>query len=153
MLKQIPQNLLQRNQGDENMSTPDPIDVHVGSRVRMRRTLLGKSQTNIGETLGLTFQQIQKYERGANRISSSKLYKLSNLLDVPVAYFFDDMPDQLERDATSFKGEKPESFDQDRLSTSETLELVRNYYKIENPKVRKRIFEFIKGIAQVGKQS
>ena len=144
---------VERNQGDENMSTPDPIDVHVGSRVRMRRTLLGKSQTNIGEALGLTFQQIQKYERGANRISSSKLYKLSNLLDVPVVYFFEEVPDHLKRDAPSFKGEKPEPFDQDRLSTSETLEFVRNYYKIENPKVRKRIFEFIKSVAQVGKQS
>lgn len=152
MFKQIPQNLSQRNQGDENMSAPDPIDVYVGSRVRMRRTLLGKSQANIGEALGLTFQQIQKYERGANRISSSKLYKLSNLLKVPVVYFFEELPDHLKRDAPSFKGEKPEPFDQDRLSTDETLELVRSYYKIKNPKVRKRIFEFIKGIGQVGKQ-
>jgi len=137
----------------KNMSEPDPIDVYVGSRVRMRRTLLGKSQTNIGEALGLTFQQIQKYERGANRISSSKLYKLSKLLKIPVVYFFEEIPDQLKRDMPTFKGEKPEPFDQNQLSTDETLELVRNYYKIENTKARKKIFEFIKGIAQVRKQS
>jgi len=133
------------------MSEPDPIDVHVGSRVRKRRTFLGKSQTNIGEALGLTFQQIQKYERGANRISSSRLFKLSKLLTVPVVYFFEEMPNQLKEDARNFKGEKPEPFDQDRLATDETLGLVRNYYKIKNPKVRKRIFEFIKSVAQVGK--
>jgi len=133
------------------MSEPDPIDVHVGSRVRKRRTFLGKSQTNIGEALGLSFQQIQKYERGANRIGSSRLLKLSKLLKVPVVYFFEEMPDQLRRDAPSFRGEKPEPFDQDRLATDETVGLVRNYYKIKNPKVRKRIFEFIKGVAQVGK--
>jgi len=133
------------------MSEPDPIDVHVGKRVRKRRTFLGKSQTNIGEALGLTFQQIQKYERGANRIGSSRLLKLSKLLKVPVVYFFEEMPDQLRRDALSFKGEKPEPFDQNQLSTDETLELVRSYYKIKNPKVRKRIFEFIKSVAQVGK--
>ncbi len=74
-----------QNQGTIKMSTPDPIDVHVGSRVRMRRTLLGMSQEKLGNALGLTFQQIQKYERGANRIASSRLYKLSHILDVPVA--------------------------------------------------------------------
>lgn len=151
IIKQIPQKLRQRNQEEESMSKPDPIDLHVGSRVKMRRTHLGMSQGKIGNSLGLTFQQIQKYERGANRIGSSRLFKLSNLLDVPVAYFFNDMPDQLERHARSFSDGNPETFDQDRLAQNETLELVRNYYKIENTKVRKRIFEFIKGIAQVGK--
>ncbi len=133
------------------MFTPDPIDVYVGSRVRMRRTLLGMSQEKIGNALGLTFQQIQKYERGANRISSSKLFKMSGLLDVPVSYFFEDMPDQPEKHARSFKGEKPEPFEQDRLAVRESLELVRSYYSIENPKARKRIFELIKSLAQTGK--
>lgn len=133
------------------MSKPDPIDVHVGSRVRLRRTFLGLSQSQIGKALGLTFQQIQKYERGANRIGSSRLFKLSKFLDVPVTYFFDDMPDQLERHARSFSDGNPEMFDQDLISSKETLGLVRNYYKIRNTKLRKKIFELIKGIAQVGK--
>ena len=71
---------------------PNPIDVHVGSRIRLRRTLLGMSQERLAEAIGLTFQQVQKYERGANRIGSSRLYQLSQVLDVPVSYFFDDMP-------------------------------------------------------------
>ena len=133
------------------MSEPNPIDVHVGSRVRIRRTLLGLTQGQIGEALGLTFQQIQKYERGANRIGSSRLFKLSNLLDVPVTYFFDDMPDQLERHARSRSDETAEMFDQNLISSKETLDLVRNYYKIRNPNLRKRIFELIKGIAQARK--
>src|ERR1700759_4487854 len=71
---------------------PNPIDVHVGSRVRLRRTLLGLSQERLAEAIGLTFQQVQKYERGANRVGSSRLFDLSRVLDVPIAYFFDDMP-------------------------------------------------------------
>ncbi len=71
---------------------PHPVDVHVGARVRMRRTLLGMSQTTLGEAIGLTFQQVQKYERGPNRIGASRLFELSWALDVPVEYFFDEMP-------------------------------------------------------------
>ena len=71
---------------------PNPVDVHVGARLRVRRTLLGMSQTMLGEAIGLTFQQVQKYESGANRISASRLFDLSRLLDVPIQYFFDDMP-------------------------------------------------------------
>src|ERR1700759_1086976 len=70
---------------------PNPVDVHVGSRVRLRRTLLGMSQEKLGEAIGLTFQQVQKYERGANRIGASRLFDLSRVLDVPVSFFFDDM--------------------------------------------------------------
>src|ERR1041384_5108638 len=72
---------------------PNPIDVHVGTRVRLRRTLLGMSQEKLGEAIGLTFQQVQKYERGANRIGASRLYDLSRVLDVPVSYFFEELPD------------------------------------------------------------
>ena len=71
---------------------PNPIDVHVGSRIRLRRTLLGMSQERLAEAIGLTFQQVQKYERGANRVGSSRLYDLARVLDVPIAYFFDEMP-------------------------------------------------------------
>lgn len=132
------------------MSTPDPIDVHVGSRVRMRRTLLGMSQEKLGNALGLTFQQIQKYERGANRIGSSRLYKLSGILDVPVNYFFDDMVDTSGRRSKGFEG-GPKHFEADQLSKRETLELVRAYYRITDPNIRKRTFELVKTIAQAGK--
>ena len=72
---------------------PNPVDVHVGSRMRLRRTMLGLSQEKLGEAIGLTFQQVQKYERGANRIGASRLFDLARVLDVPVSFFFDDMPD------------------------------------------------------------
>ena len=142
----VPQKLPQRNKEEENMFNPDPIDVHVGSRLKMRRRLLSISQGEIGNNLGLTFQQIQKYEKGANRIGSGRLLKLSKILNVPVEYFFEEMPDHAEQHARNFSFENPETFDQERLVRSETLELILNYYKIKNPKVRKRIFEFIKGI-------
>src|ERR1700761_1105774 len=82
-------------------SRPSPIDVHVGSRIRLRRTLLGMSQERLGDSLGLTFQQVQKYERGVNRVGASRLFDLSRVLDVPISFFFDDMPDSL---SSSFGG-------------------------------------------------
>lgn len=130
---------------------PNPVDIHVGSRVRLRRTLLGLSQEKLGEAVGLTFQQIQKYERGANRIGSSRLYALSRILDVPVSFFFEDMPAEI-----SGKGGKPvpgvfaqtqQEFSADPLAKRETLELVRAYYKIREPSVRKRLFELAKSLA------
>ena len=90
-----------RSLGSERESRPSPIDVHVGSRIRLRRTLLGMSQERLGESLGLTFQQVQKYERGVNRVGASRLFDLSRVLDVPISFFFDDMPDSL---AANFGG-------------------------------------------------
>ena len=131
---------------------PHPIDVHVGSRVRLRRTLLGKSQEKLGEGLGLTFQQVQKYERGVNRIGSSRLFHLSQILDVPVSFFFDEMP-ALGLDAMSgLSKTKTTDFEPDPLIKRETLELVRAYYKISDPKTRKCLFEMTKAIAKMGKR-
>lgn len=127
-------------------ANPDPIDIHVGSRVRLRRTLLGMSQEKLGDALGLTFQQVQKYERGANRIGSSRLFKLSQILDVPVSFFFDDMPEEVEKRNRGLAEAPAEPFEADQLSKRETLELVRAYYRITDPKVRKRIFELVKAI-------
>jgi len=130
---------------------PNPIDVHVGSRVRLRRTLLGMSQEKLGEAIGLTFQQVQKYERGANRIGSSRLFDLSRVLDVPISYFFEDMqPGVAERSPSRLKGlaeTKLEPFEPDPLAKRETLELVRAYYRIVDPAVRKRLFELTKSLA------
>ena len=130
---------------------PNPIDVHVGGRVRLRRTLLGMSQEKLGEAIGLTFQQVQKYERGANRIGASRLFDLSRVLDVPVSFFFDDMAEgvseQSPRMMAAGVGEEPAAFEADPMTKRETLELVRAYYRIGDPGVRKRVFELAKALA------
>ena len=125
---------------------PDPVDVHVGGRVRLRRTLLGMSQEKLGAALGLTFQQIQKYERGTNRIGSSRLHQLSRVLDVPVSFFFDDMPGAGAGGRPGFGEDGQASFDQEQLSKRETLELVRAYYRITDPTVRTRLFDLVKAL-------
>lgn len=99
---------------------PNPIDVHVGSRVRLRRTLLGMSQEKLGDAIGLTFQQVQKYERGANRIGSSRLLNLSKILDIPVSFFFNDMPIEIAESApggnSKFSGAAADSCASDPLA-------------------------------------
>ncbi|MDA8230822.1 MAG: helix-turn-helix domain-containing protein [Magnetospirillum sp.] len=130
---------------------PNPIDIHVGGRVRLRRTLLGMSQERLGEALGLTFQQVQKYERGANRIGASRLYDLSRVLDVPVSFFFDDMSDDTKRQTPSLLlgglEESVREYEHDPLTKRETLELVRAYYRIVDPHIRKRVYELAKTLA------
>ena len=117
---------------------PHPIDVHVGSRVRVRRTLLGLNQPQFGEKLGLTFQQIQKYERGFTRISASRLYQISHILGVPVSLFFDDLDE----------GAGARSPD-DILLKRQTLELVRAYYRIGNPAVREGLRKLTEAMANL----
>ncbi len=130
---------------------PNPIDIHVGSRVRLRRTLLGMSQEKLGEAVNLTFQQIQKYERGANRIGASRMFELSRVLDVPVSFFYDDMaddiktPEGMRKRALQDVGQN--AYEPDPLARRETLELVRAYYKIVDPKIRKRLFELTKTLS------
>jgi len=129
---------------------PNPVDIHVGSRVRLRRTLLGLSQEKLGEAVGLTFQQIQKYERGANRIGASRLFEFSRILDVPVSFFFDDMPERLRAEPASGLHDVPQGpLEPDPLTRRETLELVRAYYRISDPHVRKRLFELAKSLGTV----
>jgi transcriptional regulator with XRE-family HTH domain len=128
---------------------PNPIDVHVGARVRLRRTLLGMSQEKLGEAIGLTFQQVQKYERGANRIGSSRLFDLSRVLDVPIEYFFGDMPAAVAACSPAQGGgmsEEAANYELDPMAKRETLELVRAYYKISDPQIRKRLFEMTKAL-------
>ena len=139
--------------GAEKEGRPSPIDVHVGSRIRLRRTLLGMSQERLGEALGLTFQQVQKYERGVNRVGASRLFDLSRVLDVPISFFFDDMPENLASTygsptgrRTSGFSEAQDGFTDDALNRRETLELVRAYYRITDPAVRKRVFDLIKSM-------
>lgn len=130
---------------------PNPVDIHVGSRVRLRRTLLGLSQEKLGEAVGLTFQQIQKYERGANRIGASRLFEFSRILDVPVSFFFDDMTERAKvgegrQDAQGLADQPQAPLEPDPLTRRETLELVRAYYRIGDPQVRKRLFELTKSL-------
>jgi transcriptional regulator with XRE-family HTH domain len=141
-------------------SKPNPIDVHVGKRLRLRRTLLGMSQERLGELLGLTFQQVQKYERGVNRIGSSRLFELGQILDVPISFFFDDLPETVTGAGGAVSGyaiaglaEERAAFDHEDdalpLDKRETLELVRAYYRIGDPAVRKRLFELAKALANL----
>jgi transcriptional regulator with XRE-family HTH domain len=133
---------------------PSPIDVHVGSRVRLRRTLLGMSQERLGQAIGLTFQQVQKYERGANRIGASRLYDLSRVLDVPVSFFFDDINPtvvlQVAEGASGMNEAAPARYEPDPMMRRETLELVRAYYRVTDPATRRRLFELVKAIANAG---
>jgi transcriptional regulator with XRE-family HTH domain len=131
-----------------------PVDVHVGTRMRQRRSLLGMSQTALGNAVALTFQQIQKYERGSNRMGSSRLFEFAKVLDVPISYFFEEMPSNVlagrpmsGRGKKGF-GEAPTPFEKEKdpLIKRETLQLVRAYYKIRELRVRKRIFEMVKAV-------
>lgn len=112
---------------------PDPIDVYVGHRVRARRKMLGLSQTQLGDELGVTFQQVQKYERGTNRIGSSRLFRMSTSLDVPVAYFFEGAETKLPGYA-----EAKDSIE-GVFEREETQELVSAYYRISDPRIRKKV--------------
>jgi transcriptional regulator with XRE-family HTH domain len=131
---------------------PNPIDVHVGNRIRLRRTLLGMSQTVLAEAIGLTFQQVQKYERGTNRVSSSRLVDMANALDVDISYFFQEMPPDVEKQtpAMLMNVKKLPTLDQgkDPMARRETLELVRAYYRIPDPAVRRRLAELTKAVAK-----
>ncbi len=133
---------------------PSPVDVHVGARVRLRRTLFGMTQTDLGDALGLTFQQVQKYERGANRIGAGRLYDLARVLDVPVNFFFEDMPPEVAAisPATKRRGKakKLTGYEPDLMVKRETLELVRAYYKIEDADVRKGVYQLTKAMGAAG---
>lgn len=124
---------------------PNPIDLHVGARIRMRRKILGVSQERLAEDLGLTFQQVQKYERGANRVSASKLYEIARSLQSSVAYFFDGLADPTDADGMAETG--AEQFVHDFLMTPEGLEMASLFPKISRPKVRRRILDLVRSMA------
>lgn len=130
----------------------NPVDIHVGQRLRLRRTLLGMSQEKLGDAVGLTFQQIQKYERGANRIGASRLYMFSRILDVPVSYFFEDMPEEIRTHegqlAIGLSDQPQEPIERDPMARRETLELVRAYYAVGDPRVRRRIVDLVRSLGQ-----
>ena len=131
----------------ENKKKPNPIDIHVGSRIRLRRTMLGMSQEKLGESLGITFQQIQKYEKGTNRDGPSRLQNISSILNAPVSFFFEDAPGENRASPAGMEEASSSNFVVDFLSSSEGLQLNRAFVKISDPKVRRRIVDLVKALA------
>lgn len=129
-----------------SVKTPNPIDKYVGSRIRMRRIMLSMSQEKLGEALGLTFQQIQKYEKGTNRVGASRLQQISEILQVPISFLFEGGPGAVPADGM---GEAPSpAYVSDFLATSEGLALTRAFTKIKDPKLRRSIVDLVEQIAR-----
>jgi transcriptional regulator with XRE-family HTH domain len=126
---------------------PNPIDKHVGSRVRMRRMMLSMSQEKLGDALGLTFQQVQKYEKGTNRIGASRLQQISHILQVPVAFFFEGAPSTGAHVADGMREAPSPAYVSDFLATSEGLSLTKAFMRIKEPKLRRRIVDLVEEIA------
>ena len=128
--------------------SPNPVDIHVGGRVRLRRMLVGLSQEKLGVSMGLTFQQIQKYEKGVNRIGASRLFRLSEVLDVPVQFFFDGMPKIGGSIASGMAEPKQEAFLYEFLNTRDGLELNRAFVKVTDASVRKSVIELVRSLGR-----
>ena len=131
------------------MSSPHPVDVYVGRRLRLKRTILGLSQESVGKQIGVTFQQIQKYERGINRMGASRLYDFAKALGVQISYFFEGYGDYVIEDDAGLAMNEPEAakFEHEKINNRETLEVMRAYYRIKNPALRKRVVDLIKAMA------
>jgi transcriptional regulator with XRE-family HTH domain len=139
---------------------PDPVDVHVGARLRQRRNLAGWSQEQLGKALGLTFQQIQKYERGINRMGASRLYQMAQILKVPVSYFFEELAAGFKKPLLPGFGESGQDIlddipdgDGDVMTRRETLDLVRTYYLISDPKQRRKVYELMRTLAESAEEA
>ena len=127
--------------------TPNPIDVFVGSRVRLRRLMVGMSQEALADRLGVTFQQVQKYEKGTNRVGASRLQNISSILNVPVSFFFEDAPGEQADSQTGLAEASSSNYVVDFLSSSEGLQLNRAFVKIGDPKVRRKLVDLVKALA------
>ncbi len=136
---------------------PDHIDKHVGQRLRSRRTLMGLSQEKLAESIGVTFQQVQKYERGTNRVSASRLYSFSKILNVSIDYFYDGM-EELKKPITGMSDNEQEGFDvsqikgkkipENIMNRKETIDLTKAYYSVEDEQRRKEILKLVKSMAK-----
>ncbi|MEM1040274.1 MAG: helix-turn-helix domain-containing protein [Pseudomonadota bacterium] len=126
---------------------PNPIDVHVGSRVKLRRTMQGMSQEKLGDALGITFQQIQKYEKGTNRIGASRMQQIAAALKVPVAFFFEDAPSGIGQTVPGLAEASDTTYVVDFLSTTEGIQLNRAFVRITNTAVRRRIIDMVRTLA------
>ena len=130
--------------------SPNPVDHHVGARVRMRRMLLGVSQDKLGEALGLTFQQVQKYEKGANRIGASRLYDIAKILDVPIQYFFEDFAGDSEAEGFAEEAGAYAAHDETTrfMASAEGVELCRAFSSVRDPSVRRRVIDLVKALGE-----
>ncbi len=126
---------------------PNPIDVHVGTRIRLRRNMIGMSQEKLGDRLGITFQQIQKYEKGTNRVGASRLQSIASHLEVPVSFFFDDAPGLDAAKSGGLSEEASTNYVVDFVSSLEGLQLNRAFVKISDPKVRRKIIDLVRALA------
>ena len=138
------------NAADRGTRRPNPIDIHVGSRVRLRRMILSMSQEKLAEKLGLTFQQVQKYEKGINRIGASRLYDLSRVLGVAVQFFFDDAPvaNATNHATAGFAEQSGDNYIVDFLNTRDGMELNRAFLRITDAKVRRSIVDLVRSLAK-----
>ncbi len=143
-----PEKAARKKAATKKKGGPDPIDIHVGGRVRLRRMILGMSQEALGQALGLTFQQVQKYEKGVNRVGASRLFQLSKLLDVPVQYFYDDYDVLAGRPSYSFA--EPDMGDEFMkfVNSPEGVQLCKYFSAIEDMHVKKRVLDLVKTIAE-----
>ncbi|MFZ4805863.1 MAG: helix-turn-helix domain-containing protein [Hyphomicrobiaceae bacterium] len=135
---------------ERNARRPNPMDIHVGTRVRLRRILLGMSQEKLGERLGLTFQQIQKYEKGVNRIGASRLFDMSRVLGVPVQFFYDEAPlpvSVMDSHPSGFSERPNDGYLAEFLNSREGIELNRAFVRIADPKLRRSIIELVRAMA------
>jgi len=131
----------------EQKKKPDPVDVHVGNRVKLSRVMKGWTQEKLGENIGVTFQQVQKYEKGANRLSASKLQQISDLLNIPVAFFFEDAPFDSKSENKGLAETTSNDYVTDFLSSAEGLKLNRAFIQIKDPKIREKVLELVQAMA------
>ena len=130
----------------DNKKKPNPVDIHVGARVRLRRTMISMSQEKLGEHLGITFQQIQKYEKGTNRIGASRLQKICEVMGVPVSFFFEGISEAAPGPTGGF-AEPSSEYVTDFMSSAESVQLNRAFTRIQDPKVRRRIVDLVRSLA------
>lgn len=131
------------------LNGPDPIDKYVGSRIRARRVGLRLSQTKLGQAINVTFQQVQKYENGANRVGASNLFKIGKALGVEVSFFYEGMPEYVDQGngVAGLSDRDQKVFESDPLTSREAIELMHNYYRVSDEQVRRRLFQFVKSLA------
>ena len=147
-----PSRVRRRTKKQTSRKGPNPIDIHVGARVRLRRNLLGLTLQTLAKAVGVAYQQLQKYERGVNRIGASRLFNLSRVLDVPISYFFEDLSPAAAgggKRRTRGLSEAPAAvLEPDSLSKPETVELIRAYYRVTDPQLRKRFLDLLKALGK-----
>jgi transcriptional regulator with XRE-family HTH domain len=143
----MPEEFGEERMADQSKKKPNPIDAHVGARIRMRRNMLGMSQEKLGESLGITFQQIQKYEKGTNRVGASRLQAIASIMEVPPAFFFENAPTDELTAGEGFAEEASTTLVMDFFSSAEGIQLNRAFSRIEDPKVRRKIVELIKALS------